>query len=123
MKRLKRAWRNDRLGMLGGALAGIAFVFWMAPVKFKCWSTYEINSSGFAYQEACNQWRAADTRWFYSGSGFSTYFEPEYWTMTGENYLGYVSWFTTERLPVVGFCFALAVLVLLFRRRDRTDNY
>jgi hypothetical protein len=116
LKRFKQAWKRDRLGVLGVSSAVAAFVLWAAPVKFVCFVTYD-RDPGFVYEPACSSWGSAYTAWFESGARFSEYFEPEYWSNIGPFSDRYVAWFTSERLIAVGLLFALAVILLLLRRR------
>ena len=113
LKRLKQAWKRDRLGVLGIGSAIVAFALWALPVKFECWTTYDADP-GFVYRSACSAWASEEAHWLSDGSHLSEYFDPDWWF---DNYLGYVGWFTTERLAAVGFLFALAVILLLLRRR------
>lgn len=70
VKRLKQAWKRDRLGVLGVGSAVVAFVLW-------------------AWRVPVNEARYKD-----------------YWI-----------WFSGDRLPAVGAFLALAVILLLLRRR------
>jgi hypothetical protein len=69
LKRLKQAWKRDRLGVLGVGSAVLAFFVWAAPVP---------------------------------GRGVAS---------------AYLYWFTTENKEPMAALLALAVILLLLRRR------
>ncbi len=87
MKRLKQAWKRDQLGVLGVGSAVAAFVFWGFPVGYYCT--------------------------FSSASGCIK--DGLLYISNGEG--GGNAYFTPERLPVIGAFLALAVILLLLRRR------
>jgi hypothetical protein len=105
LKRLKQAWKRDRLGVLGVVSAVIALAVWGFPVRYVCYI-------GLSWTKSfgCEQWPYFEKNLWFAG---------RWWT---ENILDInmkyeVRWFTTERLPAIGAFLALAVILLLLRRR------
>ena len=87
LKRLEQEWKRDRLGVLGVGSALVAFALWALPVGYYC--TYT-STTGCV---------AGALVYIRVGEGEGDAF------------------FTPERLPAIGAFLALAVILLLLRRR------
>lgn len=90
LKRLKQAWKRDRLGVLGVGSAVLAFLFWIIPVR-GVWA---------ALGDEPPYW---DFKW--QSAGFFDHWASDW------------LWFSLERLPAIFAFLALAFILLLLRRR------
>jgi hypothetical protein len=90
LKRLKQAWKRDRLGVLGVGSAAVAFVLWAFPVRFLDVGTNFIEKP---------------------------FWEPLPSGLLGDAPRTSVHWFTDDRLPSIAAFLALAFVLLLLRRR------
>ena len=90
MKRLKQAWKRDRLGVLGVGAAVGAFVLWAFPKKSLC--------EGMSCREV----------------DFWVIGQPN---LLGELPRDSWYWFTDVRLPAIAAVLALSFVLLLLRRR------
>jgi hypothetical protein len=88
LKRLKQAWKRDRLGVLGVGSAVAAFTAWAFP-KWEC--------ARFDYIIYAPPWADLSDRPCRAHRFFDA--------------------FSDERLPIAGAFLALAVILLLLRRR------
>jgi hypothetical protein len=97
LKRLKQAWERDRLGVLGVGSALLAFAFWAFPVR------------GFL------NYNLVQTQVLPSFIQSHGYFED----ISGLEMFEDVRlfWFTFERQEAAAAFLALAVILLLLRRR------
>jgi len=97
LKRLKQAWKRDRLGVLGVSSAVATFVLWAWPVLRDCEPTvYDIaESMGIkaSHPGSCIQLFNGDFGWATD------------------------SYFSIDRLPAIGAFLALTIILLLLRRR------
>jgi hypothetical protein len=90
MLKLRKLWERDRLGVLGVGSAVMAFVLWALPLK---------------------------------KGGWIDFVELDFWeTLEGSNLSGespryMLYWFTDARLPAIAAFLALALILLLLRRR------
>ena len=102
LKRLTQAWKRDRLGVMGVGAAAFAFLFWAFPIRWM--STYHLTLKLGTFVEK-PFWEELPR--LPNNSQFVPYSIP----------VTSVEWFTLERLPAVGAFLALAVILLLLRRR------
>ena len=100
LKRLKQAWKRDRLGVLGIASAVVAFLFWAWPVLGSCKPL--MNNTAI-------DWGYIDGTALIPGSCYALFNEEFGWAT--DNY------FTLDRLPFAAAFLALAFVLLLLRRR------
>ncbi len=89
MKRFKQAWKRDPLGVLGVGSAVLAFALWAFP-KWEC------DSVEYIYNAGQPGWHPGQVR------------------CTAQRFFDA---FSDERLPIAGAFLALAVIMLLLRRR------
>lgn len=120
LKRLKRAWKRDRLGVLGVGSAVVAFVMLIAPpvtlLEHSGWWPFSVSVSDFMNPK-CEPYPttglslgvlfAQVTVWWCVGGTHSVAFVEA---------LGWGVWWD-ERLPAIAAFLALAVILLLLRRR------
>ncbi len=102
-KKLKHAWARDRLAALGVGSAVVAFLLWAAPL----YPGLGVRTLWCGYGESAS---TIDLLVLYLKSQCPEISGPWLVLVSRE-------WFSTERLPAVAAFFALAVILLLLRRR------
>ena len=106
MKRLKQAWKRDRLGVMGVGSAVVAFVLWAFPIR-----AYGV----CVYQDFQIQ---LDTCVLTPMTGLDYFSTWRLMQPRGIAYTDIESYaFTMDRLPAIGAFLVLAVILLLLRRR------
>ena len=107
MKRLKQAWKRDRLGVLGVGSAVLALITFALPRQGLTYGFYNFCEGQNNFYSVLRVF-VFDFHW-----GVNCSSGDFFWWGFGEDWLN--SW--EGRLPIIGAFIALALILLLLRRR------